>query len=155
MKNLKTSAFAALLAVSYLQSPAQNSTVPINEPNYNKPKLFSDLPNNLKLRLTDMEALLNFPVGTQVNTSIAADFPLAGIVVSRSNQAEAFVKTVVIKSSNRPGAAFTFTRVTNPDGSFIYTGRMMSKDAGDAFEIVKERDVYVIRKRGLYDLINE
>jgi hypothetical protein len=155
MKILKTSALAALLAVSYLQSPAQTPTVPINEPNYNKPKLFSDLPDNLSLRLTDMEALLDLLVGTPVASSIATGFPLTGVVVSKSNPSDAFVKTVVIKSSNRPGAIFTFSRVTSIDGSFSYTGRMMSKDAGDALEIIKEANGYVIRKKGLYDLISE
>jgi len=155
MKILKKSAVvAALLAVSFLQSSAQDSNVKLNEPNYNKAKLFSDLPDKLNLELTNLETLLDLSVGTQVSAIVATGFPLKGIVVSRS-KADAFVKTVVIKSHSRQGATFTFSRITKNDGSFFYTGRIMSKDSGDALEIVKEGTVYVMRKKGLYDLINE
>lgn len=156
MKILKKSALIAmLLAVSYLQTSAQNSALRLNEPNYNKAKLFSDLPDKLNLRLTDVEALLNISVGKQVNAIIATGFPLVGVVVSKSTLKDAFVKTVVIKSTTRQGATFTFSRITKEDGSLFYTGRMMSKEAGDALEIIKEGTGYVIRKKGFYDLINE
>jgi hypothetical protein len=155
MKFLKMGALAALLGVSYLHASAQNFSVPVNEPNYNKPRLFADLPNQLNLRLADMETLLNLSVGTQVAATIATGFPLTGIVVSKSAPGNASVKTIVIKSLNRQGATFTFSRVNKEDGGFLYIGRMMSKDAADAFEIIKEGGSYVIRKKGLYDLINE
>jgi hypothetical protein len=151
----KTAVTAMLLAASYQQSVAQSSMVPLNEPNYNKPRLFSDLPEQLNLRLADMEALLNLSVGAQVTATVANGFQLTGTVVSKSAPGNAFVETVVIKSLNRPGATFTFSRITKQDRSFLYTGRMMSKDAGDALEIVKEGSGYVIRKKGLYDLISE
>ncbi|MDB5207010.1 MAG: hypothetical protein JWR72_2085 [Flavisolibacter sp.] len=155
MKFLKTAALAALLAVSYTPLSAQNVTVPLNEPNYNKPRVFSDLPSQMNLRLADMEALLNLSVGAQVNAMAANGFPLIGTVVSKSNPGNTLVKTVVIKSLTRQEATFTFSRITKEDGSLSYTGRMMSKSAGDALEIVKEGAGYVIRKKGFYDLINE
>jgi len=144
----------AFLTVGYLHASAQE-TVPINQPDYNKPKLFSDLPAKLNLRLPDMEALLNLSVGTKVNTLVAEGLQLKGTVVSRSNPDDLSVKSVVINSFTRQGATLTFTRFTKDDGTYSYIGRMISKDAGDALEIVKEGTVYVIRKTGLYDLINE
>lgn len=155
MKFLKTSAVIALLTVCHLYPAAQGNTPPVNEPNYNKPKLFSDLPDNLNPRLTDLEALLNLPEGAQVNATIANGFPLVGTVVSKSNPADVSSKTVVIKSLTRQGATFTFTRIKNENGSFSYTGRMLSKGAGDALVIVKEGADYVIRKKGYYEVINE
>lgn len=155
MKLLKTGAAIALLTACYLHSPAQGTTPPINEPNYNKPKIFADLPDKQNLNLADLEALLHLPVGTQVNTKIAAGFRLAGTVISKSDPIDASVKSVVIKSSNRQQATLTFTRTTKQDGSISYIGRMISKEAGDALEIVKEGSNYIIRKKGFYDLINE
>jgi hypothetical protein len=155
MKLLKTGAFIALLTVCYMQSAAQGSAPPVNEPDYNKPKLFSDLSDNLQLRLADMEALLNLPEGTQVSSTIAPGFTLVGNVVSKSNPADASVKSIVIKSTTRQGATLTFTRIKNEDGSFSYSGRMISKTAGDALVIVKEGANYVIRKKGYYEIINE
>lgn len=155
MKRQKTNALLALLTVCYLHSTAQTTVPPLNQPDYNKPKIFTDLPDKLDLRVTDMEALLNLPVGTQVNATVATGFSLSGTVVSKSNPAEQSVKTVVIKSALRKNALLTFSRVKKDDGSFFYVGRMISRDAGDAFEIAKEGNTYVLRKKSYYDLLNE
>lgn len=155
MKFLKKTAAIAVLIFCTLHALSQATMPPLNEPDYNKPKLFSDLPGTMSLRLTDMEALLNLPVGTRVSAIAATGFPLLGIIVSTSNPADATVKTVVIKSTTRQGATFTFSRMAKEDGSFFYTGRMMAKGAGDALEIVKEGTGYVIRKKELYAMINE
>jgi hypothetical protein len=61
----------------------------------------------------------------------------------------------VIRSIDRRQATFTFSRVTKHDGSIGYIGRMISKDGGDALEICKEGNAYIIRKKGYYDMINE
>lgn len=155
MKLLKTGAMAALLTVGYLHTSAQNAAPPVNEPDYNKPRIFADLPDNLTIRVTDMDALLNLAEGAAVNATIATGFTLTGTVVSKSNPADLTSKSIVIKSNARLGATLTFTRIKNSDGSFSYRGRIMSKNAGDAFEIVKEGNNYIIRKKGYYDLINE
>lgn len=145
----------ALFTVCFVHVNAQVRTSPLNEPDYNKPKLFSDLPEKLTVNLTNMETLLSLFVGASVNTTIANGFPLIGTVVSKSNPTDATVKSVVIKSRTRQGAVLTFTRITAADGAVSYIGRIISKDAGDAFQIVKESGQYVLRKQGLYDLMNE
>ena len=155
MKFRKTSAFFALLTICYLHSSSQGTTPPVNEPDYNKPKLFSDLPDNLNLRLGDLETLLDLPEGAQVNATIANGLTLVGTVVSKSNPADVSSKTVVIKSPTRHGTTFTFTRIKKDDGSFSYIGRMLSKGSGDALVIVKEGTNYLIRKKGYYEIINE
>jgi hypothetical protein len=102
-----------------------------------------------------MEALLNLPVGSQVNKTVAAGFSFSGTVVSKSNPSDLSVKTVVVKSPVRKNTLLTFSRIRKADGSFSYTGRMISREAGDAFEIAKEGSTYVLRKKGYYDLVNE
>ncbi len=155
MKILKTSAIAALLSISFLSSSAQQKSVPLNEPNYNKPKLFTDLPDKLTVRLTDMEGLLNLSIGEKVNTTVANGFQLVGTVVSKSNPTNTSAKTIVIKSLTRQGATLTFSRITKEDGTYSYIGRMMSKGAGDALEIARDGAGYVLRKKDMYDLMNE
>jgi len=155
MKLLKNSALLALLTACYLSSSSQGSVVPVNEPNYNKPKVFADLPERFSASIPELNALLELPVGTQVNSVIASGFALRGTVVSNSNPANKAFKSVVIKTPSRKEATLTFTRITKQDGTVSYIGRMMSKDAGDAMEIVKDGNEYVFRKKGFYDLINE
>lgn len=155
MKLLRTGALIALLTACYLTAPAQGTTLPVNEPDRAKPKIFADLPDRLTLRMADMEALLNLPVGSSVNATIAPGLILKGTVVSKSNPADASVKSVVISSIARRDATLTFSRITGKDGHVKYIGRMISKTAGDALEITREGNEYVIRKKGYYDLINE
>ena len=146
---------AVLLCVASLLSTAQTATPPLNEPDYNKPRIFADLPEKLSLRLTDAAALLDLAVGSSVEATIANGFTVAGTVVSKTSPANATVQSVVIKSKNRHNATFTFTRFKGNDGTFSYAGRMWCKTAGDALQIIKEGGTYIIRKQGLYDLVNE
>jgi len=151
MKLLKSVLFI-LLAFTSVQAISQE-TVPLNEPDYNKPRLFADLPQKMVLNAADLDVLFGMPEGTVVNRQVTEQFRLQGTVVSVANGTD--VKSVVIRSSNRAGAVFTFTKVLQADGSFNYIGRMISTQHGDAYEIVKENGQYVLNKIGYYDLLAE
>ena len=153
MKFQKAFAFLALFIAGWHGAAAQ-TVPPLNEPNYNKPKIFSNLPDKLLLRLTEAEALLNLSVGGDAKAAIAPNFLLSGKVVSKSYGSDASVQSIVIKSNLR-NAVFSFSRIKNTDSSFVYRGRMLSREAGDALEIVKEADGYVLRKISYYNLLNE
>lgn len=155
MKIRKPGALLGLLLTAYVYTAAQNTPPPVNQPDYNKPKIFTDLPNRQVLRLAEAEALLNLPVGATANAVIADGWRLAGTVVSKSNAADLSSQSVVIKVPARSNATFTFTRIKNADGTVLYRGRLLSRSAGDALEIVKENAAYIIRKTGYYDLISE
>ena len=143
----------ALLIAGWHQATSQ-TVPPLNEPNYNKPKIFSTLPDKLPLHLTEVEALLNLSVGSDARSTIAPNFLLSGKVVSKSDGIDASVQSIVIKSNLR-NAVFSLSRIKGTDGSVIYRGRMMSREAGDAIEIVKEADSYVLRKISYYNLLSE
>ena len=145
----------ALITACCMHASAQESALPLNQPNYNKPKLFADLPDKMPLRVGDLEGLFNLPVGKQITAMVANGFPFVGTVISKSDGADTSVKSIVVNSLTRQGATFTFTRITGKDGTVSYIGRMLSKANGDALEIAKEGDQYIIRKKNLYDLINE
>lgn len=154
MKTQRTVALLALLSLLILRSSAQETTPPLNTPNYSKQKIFTDVPDRMALRIADAETLLGQPVGARINALIAADFRLTGVVVSKSNPADTSVRSVVV-SSDRKGAIFTFTRVRSAEGAVSYIGRMINRASGDALEIAKEAQGYVIRKKGIYELMNE
>jgi hypothetical protein len=155
MKILQSGAMLALFAACYLPASAQKGTPPINEPNYNKARVFNDVPEKMSLRLTDMDAVLDLPIGAKVNTSIANNFTIVGTVISKSDPVDGASKSIVIKAINRKDAIFTFTRFKKTDGSFGYSGRIINNEAGDALEITKEGDGYVMKKKGFYDMISE
>lgn len=153
MKILKNAALIAALTVIYLQSSAQ-APLPINQPDYNKPKIFTDLPERSNLLIANLEALLDFSIGKQVAVTIANNFQLTGTIVSKSDANNASIKSIII-STNRQNATLSFSRITKEDGTITYRGRIIAKNAGDALEFVKDGSNYFIIKKGYYDLVNE
>ena len=154
MKVLKTSAFCILLCICSLASSAQKE-LRFSDPDYNKPHLFSDLPKKMKLQVTNLESLMDLPVGTSVKTFLADNFNFHGTIVSKSDASDASVQSVVIRSTNRKGATLTFTKTIRADGAVKYLGRIISMKNGDAYDIVKEGDQYVLQKKDLYEMIND
>jgi hypothetical protein len=154
MKNLKAIATGVLLAICSLYCGAQEKKIPINEPDYHKPRLFTDLPQRMNLDLSSTESILGSKTGSTISIRLSDKFVFEGIVVSRSD-VDSSITSVVVRSTNHPGTNFTFTRTTNPDGSFRYRGRILGKNNGDAYEIVNDKGMYVLEKRNLYDLLSE
>lgn len=156
MKTLKSIAICALLGLIYFHSEAQEA-VRINQPDYNKPKLFADLPQKMNVTLSDMESLFDLSVGAPVKAKLTNSFYLKGTIVSKSGTAETAVRSVVIKSTSKTwqGAVLTFTKIRKDDGSYSYKGRIMSRESIDAYEITKENGQYVLQKKNYYEMIAE
>jgi hypothetical protein len=137
-----------LISVTLTAQPA------LKEPNYNKPKLFADLPAQISVPLTAMTPLLELKQGEKVQLQLAPGFLLNGVVVSTSDNSDPSVKSVVIRSSSRVGATLTFTRTLNA-GKTEYIGRMLSYDHSDAFEFSESNGALLLVKKHLFDLFNE
>lgn len=156
MKTLRTITICALFSLCYFYSGAQEN-LRINEPDYNKPKLFADLPERMNLAISDMESLFDLAVGTPVIAKLTKSFPFKGTVVSKSGNVASDVRSVVIKSTTntRLGAVLTFTKIRKEDGSFVYKGRIISRESIDAYDIVNENGQYVLEKKNYYEMIRE
>jgi len=154
MKTLKLVAIGAFFSLCCFRSAAQEK-IPLNNPNYNKPKIFDDQPQKVNLKVADLESLFDLSVGSAVTAKFSKNFFLHGTVMSKSDDADVTVKSVIIKATNRKGAVFTFTRITGKDGSFTYRGRLLSRDSGDAFELVKENGEYFLEKKDYHEIIAE
>ncbi len=129
MKNLCTTVLCACLTICSLYAAAQDTKVVVNEPNYNKPHLFDNLPPVIPVSIENLNSLVNSKAGASINTSFATDAKtasFAGNVVSAVNKYEDKVQTVVIKSTNFNGATLYISRVTTEDGTIKYNGRLMS-----------------------------
>jgi uncharacterized protein (UPF0371 family) len=154
MSILKACVFCAFLMTCGVSSFAQGK-VPINEPDQNKPHLFADLPDHMPIRVSNLETLFNLEIGAPVNVTLSGDFHIIGSVISKSPEKDLNVKSIVIKSINRKGAIFTYTKTVKEDGTVKYLGRIISTRNSDAYEIVKEEDQYILKKKNLYDIISE
>lgn len=153
MKHLQTCSIILLFALFSLNSFAQN--IPINEPNYAKPKLFQDLPERIPIQVSSLQNLLVFPIGQTINVQLANNFPLQGHIVSSANKYNNSIQSVVIMLTNRIGASLSLSKIKDSDGTVKYTGRIISMQHGDAFEISFENGQYFLVKKAFNDMINE
>jgi len=153
MRTLSTSVLSVCITLCSLCTFAQDQKIPLNEPDYNKPRLFNDLPDRIDFNPANLVNLFQLKMGQSVTIPLTSGFNYTGEVVSTSNEAN--VTSVVIRSTNRAGARLTFTKVTDANNAVKYIGRIISLQYGDTYEIVLENDQYYFKKKGLYDLVNE
>lgn len=152
MKNLLKGIICLFLLISYTRGNAQKP--PVKEPDTNRPSLFKQMPDKLSCPISDLEGLLQFETGRQVNLSLADNFFFQGIIVSRSNTDDR-IKSIVVRSTNFPGASLTFSKTILEDGTTKYSGLIISFKHADAYEINIEKGQYYFIKKGFYDLVND
>lgn len=158
MKNLRTHAVCVCMSLMSICSFAQKETnPPVNEPDYNKPRLFDNLPEKIAVNIDAVSTLFNKAIGASVDLGLSAtsQFQFDGEVVSRASKFNDKLQSVVVRSSNFNGAGLTISKIIADDGSVIYRGRIISLKHGDLFELQKEDNGYVLVKKNFYDLINE
>ena len=158
MKNLRTTVICACMTLCSLYSAAQDQKVIVNEPNYNKPRLFDNLPEVIPVSIDNLNGLVNAKTGASINTSLSTDtktVPFTGNVVSSVSKYEDKVQTVVIKSTNYNGATLYISKVIAEDGSVKYNGRLMSFQHGDLYVLQQKDGGFVLVKKNFYDVINE
>jgi len=142
--------FCSLCSVA---QSVQNRSVSVNEPDYNKPKLFGDLPDSINFDPTYCSALFNTQVGQSVTLSDIPGFTISGQVVSKADGQNS--ASVVVRLANRPGARLIFTKLTGANNSIKYLGRIISLKHGDSYEIVSENDQYYLKKKTINELVTE
>jgi hypothetical protein len=158
MKNLRTPVLCLSIMLvstgSFAQTPAADR---INEPDHNKPKLFNALPDYIPVSIENLSALLNKPVGEEISINLGGgqQFVFEGKIVSATSKYSNTIQSVVIRSTNFNGAVLSFSKIINADKSNSYTGRIVSLQHGDLFELKNENGQFILTKKNFYDLVNE
>jgi hypothetical protein len=159
MKNLHATLCCIAIVFFSFSASGQTDKVPINEPDYNKPRLFDNLPDRIPVSITDLNALISAPVGRTASlnlvTGTAKAVQFDGDVVSVASQPDEKIQSVVIRSSNFNGARMTISKILNDNGTVSFSGRIISFQHGDLFELKNEAGNMVLVKRNYYELINE
>lgn len=158
MKHFRTTLLCACICLTGLTAVAQSSDAPpVREPDYNKPKIFAAYPDQIQVDITVFNSLLNNTLGSTIDQNIGdgTNFRLAGEVISVASKYNNRINSVVIRSSNFGGARLCISRIVKEDGSISYTGRMISKEYGDVYELQNINNHFTLVKRNYYDLVNE
>jgi hypothetical protein len=153
MKNLAKGIICLFVFLAGIKLSAQE--LPVREPDMNRPSLFQNLPEKITCRINDLSALLQSEIGKNVSFSFAGNVNFQGVVSSVATKFENTLHSVVIRSTNFPGAALSFSKLIKDDGTVSYVGRIISFQHGDAYEITLENGQYYFIKKGFYDLVNE
>jgi len=152
MKNLLKGIICLSVFFVCLKTNAQ--TPPVREPDMNRPSLFQNLPDRISCSISDLSAFLQLETGRTISFSFANNINFQGVVSSVAS-IDNSLQSVVIRSTNFPGAALSFSKITKGDGTISYAGRIISFQHGDAYEINIENGQYFFVKKGFYDLVNE
>lgn len=157
MKTIRTPLLCATLVLFSLFASAQNDKPPVTEPDYNKPRLFDDLPARIPVSTADLKSIISASAGQQASLTLspASALPFDGQVVSVASKYNNKIKSTVVRSANFKGATFTLSRVVNDNGSTYFTGRIINFKYGDLYELKNEDGNYVLIKRNYYELVNE
>ena len=155
MKNLQLPGFVLSLFF-YCGIASAQKNIPINEPDQNKPKLFTNLPDRIPVDISHLENLIHAEPEKDINLKLGDNNSqkFIGKVVSVANKYNN-INSVVIRSSNFNGAILTLSSSTKSDGTVKFTGRIISFGHGDLYELQNQNDQYILIKKNFYDLINE
>ena len=154
MKNYLSGIICLLMMFSCIGSAAQKN-LPVREPETNRPSLFPDQPQRFGCRINNLENILDAEIGKKISIQLSDDLLFQGVVSSISSQTDKNVQSVVVRSTNLQGAALTFSKVTRDDGSSYFTGRIISFQHADVYEIAYEKGQYAFVKKGINDLVIE
>jgi hypothetical protein len=153
MKNLVKGII--FLSVFFVCLKTNAQTPPVREPDMNRPSLFQNLPEKISCHINDLSSLLESEVGKTISFSFTGSLNFQGVVSSVASKFDNTLQSVVVRSTNFPGAALSFSRIAKEDGTYSYVGRILSFQHGDAYEISQENGQYFFVKKGFYDLVNE
>jgi hypothetical protein len=155
MKNLGSAMLIACISFFSVTGFAQlqKQSLPINEPDHNKPKLFADLPDRIDFNPNNLLALFELQPGQATTIQINSAFAFSGQITSKSNDVHS--TSVVVSLTDRPGARVIFSKVIDENNTEKYLGRIISIKHSDCYEIVSENGQYYFKKKGIYDLMSE
>ena len=155
MKNVLSYALCVILVIMTTHANAQiQNKLPITEPDYQKPKLFNNLPSILTLNVGQVNAALNKQDGAEVDIQLADQLSIQGVIISSSDKKNGHQKSIVVKCTNWPGTYLTLSS-NDKNSDLNINGRLLSRQYGDAFEIEKKNGNYYLQKINLYDLLSE
>ena len=140
----------ALLLVSTCTSA---QTVPLNEPDYNKPALFSQLPDTIKVSAALLSTICESAGYSNISTNIGNGFTIAGRVTSTAHLT--YRQTAIVALTNYTGAVVSLSRISSPNAATYYKGRIFSFGSRDAYVLEGSGDNYQWIKTSLYRIVNE
>lgn len=122
----KTMLLSLVCLCTYAGATAQQSEV--------KPSLFASYPSVLNISESCLQNIFSFSSGQDAIIDFGNNL-LFPCKILRNEVKYSNMRIVVIRSTAFDNAMLQVTRITNPDQSVSYTGRIINERAADGFEI--------------------
>ena len=155
MKTNQILVLGLLLLAAAFQVNAQDNNIPLNEPNYNKPRMFNTMPTRIEITPEKLNQLIATPNGQTAAIPFNGQEEIHGDVISAVTKYNNAIQSVVIRCADFDGARLSISKVNMPDGTTNFTGRIISLRHGDLYQLIQEDAGWVLVKKNFYDLINE
>jgi hypothetical protein len=147
MKNL-TTAVILLLITTCNFAFAQKSENSSKE-------IFAKFPVKINISQNLLSTTMNAKSGESVAVSFNQDFIFNGVVLSNEKVFNN-LQTVIIKSPAFDNALFQLSKITNPNQTESYVGRIINVEASDAYLIAKdESNNYLLEKIELKSILQD
>ncbi|MEO6254258.1 MAG: hypothetical protein ABIO79_13175 [Ferruginibacter sp.] len=128
MKNYAPYALSLLLSIITISGFSQTNTA--------KPSQFNAFPAVINCSQTELSRIFNTPAGQAISVSFSDNFTFAGTLTSNIVK-YANLQTAVISSPDYFNTIFSVSKISNPDGSIGYIGRIINKNYFDGFELTQ------------------
>ena len=148
MKNLSTAVlmllFIALNSIAFAQKSESTSK-----------EIFAKFPGKINISENTLSNTLNACSGENVSISFNNEFIFTGTVVSNEKVYEN-LQTIIIKSPLFDNAVFQLSKVTLPDQTISFVGRIINTEAADAYVIARgDANDYQLEKIKLDSILQD
>lgn len=151
MKFLRLQGTIVCILLAYTAS-CQVTAVPLNQHPIEKASLFGQLPDKFNCSTTNLQQFfsrgVNNKFSKELNNSLTLNdqLQIEGVVLEKV-AVTAQQLSINIRCSNFQNALLTVSRITQPDGTFKYTGRIVSPNHGDILFLKEENGGYSFIKQ--------
>jgi hypothetical protein len=137
MKRILT-AFAVMQCALFCQSALAQSAIKTNQ------TIFSKQANAIDVNATDLEKAFSKQVGETINFTFG-NLVING-VVTNVNKPYGNLEKITISCSNYKNAIFAIAKITLPNNTVEYTGRIIHTEFADGYSISHLQGKYTLNK---------
>ncbi len=124
-----------------LSARANSQTAPLNQHPVEKPMLFSQLPEKITCTSASLQNIFAAALNNPLSVSLGNQLKIEGVVIAKTAVTSGQL-SINIRCTNFQNALLNISRITQSDGSYSYTGRIVSLQHGDVLLLREENGQY-------------
>ena len=109
-----------------------------------RPALFAAYPQTVPVTGATISHTLSYTTGETATITFSPQFSFTGKVIFNQQKYDN-LKTVMLRSEV-DNTTFQLSRITNPDNSVVYAGRILNENSADGYLIKNDNGVYRLQK---------